>query len=309
MRCAYSRCCRCRSRRSSWSASGGLATRGATSPRRSDAPTSSAHPELASLSGLSFPQMNESRSRPGTVRGLHFQWNPFMGKLVRTLTGRMVDIVLDIRKGSPTLGRALLVDMPYDDDCRRQRVDLGAARFRSRQLLHDSRRGSSTCARGEWSPACEAGISPLAPRHRLVAGRRRSEVRAGRHPRRRAVHHRQGSGRFQPVGLARRRTLRQLRVRPRSDRCGPTAAARAATRRPTNGPTTDPRCARVVLLDHDGLVRSAPDTAGTPALPIPRPGSSTRSTPTTGPGSRIRSAGSRGSTHPRTGPGSRRRTG
>jgi dTDP-4-dehydrorhamnose 3,5-epimerase len=120
------------------------------------------HPELASLCGLSFPQMNESRSRPGTVRGLHFQWNPYMGKLVRTLTGRMVDIVLDIRKGSPTLGRALLVDMPYDDDADASEWIWVPPGFAHGNYFLTATRIEYLCT-GEWSPSCEAGISPLAP--------------------------------------------------------------------------------------------------------------------------------------------------
>ena len=55
-------------------------------------------PELAFLHGREFDQANESSSRPGTIRGLHLQWNPYMGKLVRTLSGRMVDLVADLRK-------------------------------------------------------------------------------------------------------------------------------------------------------------------------------------------------------------------
>ena len=51
------------------------------------------------LKGESFVQANESFSHKGTFRGLHFQWNPYMGKLVRTVWGRMVDMALDIRKG------------------------------------------------------------------------------------------------------------------------------------------------------------------------------------------------------------------
>ena len=120
------------------------------------------HPELAPLSGLSFPQMNESRSRPGTVRGLHFQWNPYMGKLVRTLTGRMVDIVLDIRRGSPTLGRALLVDMPYDDDSDTSEWIWVPPGFAHGNYFTTPTRIEYLCT-GEWSPTCEAGISPLAP--------------------------------------------------------------------------------------------------------------------------------------------------
>ena len=74
--------------------------------RKSDFGT---HPQLDFMAGVEFSQCNESFSRPGTIRGLHFQWNPYMGKLVRTLSGRMTDMVLDIRKGSPTFGKILLL--------------------------------------------------------------------------------------------------------------------------------------------------------------------------------------------------------
>jgi dTDP-4-dehydrorhamnose 3,5-epimerase len=79
--------------------------------RRSDFDS---RPGLGDLSGATFVQANESHSRPNVVRGLHFQWDPFMGKLVRTLAGHMVDVVLDLRKGSPTLGNAVMHDMPAD---------------------------------------------------------------------------------------------------------------------------------------------------------------------------------------------------
>ena len=60
--------------------------------------------QLEFMKGVDFFQFNESFSRSNVVRGLHFQWNPFMGKLVRTIQGRMVDLFLDIRKESPTYG-------------------------------------------------------------------------------------------------------------------------------------------------------------------------------------------------------------
>src|SRR5262249_48166119 len=64
------------------------------------------------LEGLSIAQVNESWSREGVLRGLHFQWNPFMGKLVRTISGRMIDLALDIRLESPTFGKIVAYDMP-----------------------------------------------------------------------------------------------------------------------------------------------------------------------------------------------------
>jgi dTDP-4-dehydrorhamnose 3,5-epimerase len=48
-------------------------------------------------------QQNHSRSRRGIVRGMHFQ--PGMGKLVRCARGAIVDVVVDIRRGSPAFGR------------------------------------------------------------------------------------------------------------------------------------------------------------------------------------------------------------
>jgi dTDP-4-dehydrorhamnose 3,5-epimerase len=53
-----------------------------------------------------FVQDNESLSQKGVLRGLHFQRPPFaQGKLVRVVTGAVLDIAVDIRKGSPTYGQ------------------------------------------------------------------------------------------------------------------------------------------------------------------------------------------------------------
>ena len=77
--------------------------------RRSDV---DGDPTMAFLSSAAFVQINESWSKPSVIRGLHFQWDPYMGKLVRTCAGRMVDVFLDIRKGSPTFGKIAAYDMP-----------------------------------------------------------------------------------------------------------------------------------------------------------------------------------------------------
>jgi len=52
-----------------------------------------------------FVQDNHSRSAKGVVRGLHFQWGPPMGKLMRVTGGAAFLVAVDIRKGSPTLGK------------------------------------------------------------------------------------------------------------------------------------------------------------------------------------------------------------
>ncbi len=55
---------------------------------------------------LKFLQDNESKSRKGVLRGLHFQAPPFaQGKLVRVMRGSVLDVAVDIRKNSPTYGK------------------------------------------------------------------------------------------------------------------------------------------------------------------------------------------------------------
>ncbi len=61
---------------------------------------------------IRFVQDNESRSRYGVLRGLHFQLPPFaQGKLVRVVAGRVLDVAVDIRCGSPTFGRSVAVEL------------------------------------------------------------------------------------------------------------------------------------------------------------------------------------------------------
>jgi len=52
-----------------------------------------------------YLQDNHSKSSKGVVRGLHFQWDPPMGKLMRVTAGSAFLVAVDIRKGSPTLGK------------------------------------------------------------------------------------------------------------------------------------------------------------------------------------------------------------
>ncbi|MBP6732993.1 MAG: dTDP-4-dehydrorhamnose 3,5-epimerase [Chitinophagales bacterium] len=54
-----------------------------------------------------FVQDNESKSQRGVLRGLHYQQNPMaQAKLVRVVDGEVLDVVVDIRKGSPTFGKS-----------------------------------------------------------------------------------------------------------------------------------------------------------------------------------------------------------
>lgn len=59
-----------------------------------------------------FLQDNQSQSKYGVIRGLHFQLNPHsQTKLVRVLYGTVIDAVVDIRKGSPTYGQTFTVEL------------------------------------------------------------------------------------------------------------------------------------------------------------------------------------------------------
>ena len=60
--------------------------------------------ENLGLPGL-FVQLNHSGSVKGVTRGLHFQWEPPMGKIMRVTQGAAFLVAVDIRKGSPTLGK------------------------------------------------------------------------------------------------------------------------------------------------------------------------------------------------------------
>jgi dTDP-4-dehydrorhamnose 3,5-epimerase len=58
-----------------------------------------------------FKQAIQTVSRRGVVRGLHFQWDPPMGKYVRCLHGAILDVVVDVRHGSPRLGDHVAVEL------------------------------------------------------------------------------------------------------------------------------------------------------------------------------------------------------
>ncbi len=61
---------------------------------------------------ITFVQDNESRSCYGVVRGLHFQKPPYaQSKLVRVVEGKVLDVAVDIRKGSPTYGHYVAVEL------------------------------------------------------------------------------------------------------------------------------------------------------------------------------------------------------
>ena len=68
---------------------------------------------------LSLPvdyfQDNHSLSAPNVIRGLHFQNNPSQAKLVGCLRGRILDVAVDIRKDSPTLGKYFSIELSAEN--------------------------------------------------------------------------------------------------------------------------------------------------------------------------------------------------
>lgn len=66
--------------------------------------------------GIKFVQDNESMSSYGVMRGLHFQTMPYtQSKLVRCVKGAVLDVAVDIRKGSPTYGQHVTVELTEDN--------------------------------------------------------------------------------------------------------------------------------------------------------------------------------------------------
>ncbi len=65
---------------------------------------------------IEFIQDNESKSTKGALRGLHFQKGEYLqAKLVRALKGCVLDVVVDIRKDSPTFGKYAAVELTKDN--------------------------------------------------------------------------------------------------------------------------------------------------------------------------------------------------
>ncbi len=116
---------------------------------------------IASLKGKRLLQANESFSYKGTFRGLHFQWNPYMGKLVRPVSGHIIDFALDIRKDSPTLGKIIGYSMQASIEKDNAEWIWVPPGFAHGILIIEDSLVEYFCT-GEYNPDCEAGISPVA---------------------------------------------------------------------------------------------------------------------------------------------------
>jgi dTDP-4-dehydrorhamnose 3,5-epimerase len=69
-----------------------------------------------SISKIKFVQDNESKSSFGVVRGLHYQSEKFaQSKLIRVISGRILDVIVDIRKNSNTFGKHIVIELNDDN--------------------------------------------------------------------------------------------------------------------------------------------------------------------------------------------------
>ncbi|MDL2320430.1 dTDP-4-dehydrorhamnose 3,5-epimerase [Alistipes sp. OttesenSCG-928-B03] len=102
-----------------------------------------------------FVQDNEAWSRRGVVRGLHFQLPPHaQAKLVRVVSGRVIDVAVDVRRGSPTFGRHVAVELSGENK-RQLYVPRGFAHGYS--VLSDEAMFAYKCD-NYYDPASERGV-------------------------------------------------------------------------------------------------------------------------------------------------------
>jgi dTDP-4-dehydrorhamnose 3,5-epimerase len=101
-----------------------------------------------------FVQLNHSRSARNVLRGLHFQWQPSMGKLMRVTFGCAFLVAVDIRKGSPTLGKWFGTEVSAQS---KEQVWAPAGFARGFCVLSDFAEIQYLCT-GVYNNRCESGI-------------------------------------------------------------------------------------------------------------------------------------------------------
>ena len=108
------------------------------------------------LGHLDFVQDNLSKSIKGTLRGLHFQAPPYaQGKLVTVIEGSVLDVAVDIRKGSPTFGKAFVHEL---NDQSREMVFVPKGFAHGFQVLSDHCLFLYKCT-ATYHQASEGGLS------------------------------------------------------------------------------------------------------------------------------------------------------
>lgn len=112
------------------------------------------------VGAVDFVQDNQSKSSRGVIRGLHFQRPPFtQAKLVRCVSGTVLDVAVDLRKGSPTFGNYVAVELSEENKLQF---------FVPRGFAHGFAVLSETAVfqykcDNYYAPEADGGISPLDP--------------------------------------------------------------------------------------------------------------------------------------------------
>jgi dTDP-4-dehydrorhamnose 3,5-epimerase len=101
-----------------------------------------------------FLQDNHSRSAKGVLRGMHFQWDAPMGKLIRVTAGKALFTEVDIRPGSPTLGQYFSIELSAENKTQLWAPAGFANGFLS---LAEGTEVQYKCT-ATWNPDCESGI-------------------------------------------------------------------------------------------------------------------------------------------------------
>jgi dTDP-4-dehydrorhamnose 3,5-epimerase len=122
--------------------------------------------DLAKYFNINVVQVNESFSCKRVIRGLHLQWKPFMGKLVRVLQGQIIDLVLDIRKNSPTYGNIIGYELQSSNSAQTGNMQTAQWIWVPPGMAHGIIALQDTTIEylctGEYSQGNEASISPFA---------------------------------------------------------------------------------------------------------------------------------------------------
>ena len=118
------------------------------------------HPALEFLRGVEFVQLNESQSMADVVRGLHFQWSPPQGKLIRPVVGSMVDMALDIRQGSACHGKLVAYEIAGQPQSAEGEWIWVPPGFAHGFIALEPTVVEYFCT-APWSPGREAGIHPF----------------------------------------------------------------------------------------------------------------------------------------------------
>lgn len=112
----------------------------------------------ANVQPVGFVQDNESSSSFGVIRGLHFQRPPFcQSKLVRCVRGKVLDVAVDIRKGSPTYGQHVAVELSENN---KQQIFIPRGFAHGFAVLSETAVFQYKCD-NYYAPQAEGGISIL----------------------------------------------------------------------------------------------------------------------------------------------------